>query len=160
MKQFKHLRREALAKVNEPDMLIKAYEIARDAHNGQKRRGGEPYIIHPVAVAEMVDTIEQKQVALLHDVVEDTSVTLKQLRGYGFRSTVLRALDHLTHREGEVYHDYIARLANDPLAIVVKIADLTHNLSDLTVEKHKSRITKYRLAEMFLRERLRSLLDL
>ena len=162
MSHFKHeqrLRRRALRKVKEPDLLIKAYEVARDAHAGQKRWGGEPYIIHPAAVAEMVDTMEQKQVAFLHDVVEDTDVTLKTLRRHGFSEAVLKAVDHLTHREGEAYYDYIDRLSHNLLAIIVKLADLKHNLSSMTIEKYKNMMTKYKLAELFLWERYRSITE-
>lgn len=135
------------------DLQIKAYEIALAAHEGQTRWGGEPYISHPLAVSKMVMTPEEKVVALLHDVVEDTDVTLEDLEQHGFGDRIIRAVDALTHREGEEYYHYIERLSGNDIAIEVKLADLRHNLSDLDAKKHKGMINKYKLAELFLMER-------
>jgi (p)ppGpp synthase/HD superfamily hydrolase len=132
----------------EPSYLQKAKELATKAHKGQHRWGGEPYITHPEAVAEMVDTFTEKQVAWLHDVVEDTNVSLKDLTDYGFSETVVEAVDAITKRKGEEeYDEYIERVARNDIATEVKIADITHNLS---CGAKGSMGDKYRLAIKYL----------
>ena len=109
-------------------MLNKALEIARKAHAGQVDKGGDTYIFHPVRVALHCRTETEKIVALLHDVVEDTDVTLDDLRKEGFDTEVLDALQCLTRIEGEDYMDFIQRVATNPLATQVKIHDLKDNM--------------------------------
>ena len=110
------------------DMLNKALEIARKAHAGQVDKGGDTYIFHPVRVALHCRTETEKIVALLHDVVEDTDVTLDDLRKEGFDTEVLDALQCLTRIEGEDYMDFIQRVATNPLATQVKMHDLKDNM--------------------------------
>ena len=110
------------------DMLNKALEIARNAHAGQVDKGGDTYIFHPVRVALHCRTETEKIVALLHDVVEDTDVTLDDLRKEGFDTEVLDALQCLTRIEGEDYMDFIQRVATNPLATQVKMHDLKDNM--------------------------------
>lgn len=128
-------------------MLNKALELAKAAHAGQLDKGGEPYISHPIAVAAMVETEEEKTVALLHDVVEDTPVTLEELRRQGFPELVMEAVDILTKRPGSDYRDYIQRVKQNPLALTVKIADMTHNMDLSRIKnpqaKDFARIQKY-----------------
>ena len=112
-------------------MLETARIICKSAHAGQVDRGGADYYLHPFAVAEMCKTEEEKIVALLHDVVEDTAVTLEDLTGFGFSPEIIEAIDALTHAPNEDYCDYIARVKKNKLAAVVKINDLIHN-SDLS----------------------------
>lgn len=107
-----------------------ALALAAEAHAGQKDKAGQDYILHPIHVAMSLETEEAQTVALLHDVVEDTPVTLADLRTRGFSEAVLQAVDCLTHREGETRSAYLKRIAANPLAIRVKLADLAHN-SDL-----------------------------
>ncbi|MDR1183386.1 MAG: HD domain-containing protein [Coriobacteriales bacterium] len=107
-----------------------ALRIATEAHAGQTDRGGRPYIEHPLAVAAMVEG-DAATVALLHDVVEDTTVTLADLRLAGFSDAVTSAVDAITRRKGEQDVAYLARVRRNPLALAVKLADLTHN-SDIT----------------------------
>ena len=128
-----------------------AYKIAYDAHKGQTRWGGEPYITHPIAVANKVVGKNDKVAALLHDVIEDTEVTAEQLLEKGVSKRVVEAVEVLTHREGEPYWAYIKRAAHDYIARRVKIADLEHNLSDLNKYKDKDRIDRYNLAMMYLK---------
>lgn len=109
-------------------MLNKALEIARKAHAGQVDKGGDTYIFHPVRVALHCRTETEKIVALLHDVVEDTDVTLDDLRKEGFDTEVLDALQCLTRIEGEDYMDFIQRVATNPLATQVKMHDLKDNM--------------------------------
>jgi hypothetical protein len=107
----------------------KAFQIARSAHAGQVDKAGRPYIDHPLAVERLVKTPKQRIVALLHDVVEDTPVTLDDLKPFGKK--IVRAIDAISKRQGEPLDEYLIRVEANPLARAVKIADLTHN-SDLT----------------------------
>jgi len=104
-----------------------AYRIAKQAHKNQKDKAGKKYMQHIRAVTRMVKTPEQKIVALLHDVVEDSDYKLDDLRREGFPETIVRAVDAVTKRPQEPYRDYIARVMTDPIAVAVKIADATHN---------------------------------
>ena len=113
------------------DMTRLAIKIAYKAHMDQNDRSGIPYILHPIHVAEQMKDEVTTIVALLHDVVEDTSVTLEDLKKYGFSQEVLEAIEVLTHKDGVKYMDYIRNLANNPVARKVKIEDIKHN-TDLT----------------------------
>lgn len=129
-------------------MLSKALKVAVKAHSNQVDKGGNPYIYHPAAVANMVESEEEKIVALLHDVVEDSSITLEVIESYGFSDRVLKALKVITKCKGEDYEDYINRVKQDPIACKVKIADLKHNM-DLTripepCEEDYVRVEKYK----------------
>lgn len=106
----------------------KALAFAEKAHAGQADKAGRPYILHPVAVAEMLPGDIQKTVALLHDVVEDTPVTLEALVAAGFPAEVVAAVALLTRRPGQDYTAYIEGIRANPLATAVKIADLRHNM--------------------------------
>jgi (p)ppGpp synthase/HD superfamily hydrolase len=132
--------------------LKRAIEIAEAAHAGQKDKGGNPYIGHPMRVMHAVDLEEEKIVAILHDVVEDTHWTLEKLRKEGFSETVLAAIDSVTKRKEqcETYDEFVKRAASNPIGRKVKLADLRDN-SDIsripnpTPEDYK-RIEKYRNA--------------
>ncbi|KKM58825.1 hypothetical protein LCGC14_1548850 [marine sediment metagenome] len=109
----------------------KALVFAEKAHTGQKRKfTGEDYIMHPLAVAWMVEGKDAKVVALLHDVLEDTDVTLNEL-SRGFPARIVNAVKNLTRNSGETYEGYIYCMRYHPLARRVKIADLRHNMSTL-----------------------------
>ena len=109
--------------------LIRAEEIAVKAHKGQVDKGGEEYIHHPWRVMESFRMPEDKMVAILHDVVEDTPVTLEDLKSEGFSSDVIHAVDCMTRGEGESWNKYIERVKGDNIALRVKIADLRDNLN-------------------------------
>lgn len=111
------------------EVYKKALIFATKAHAGQKRRNGNNYIIHPIRVSQEVETEYQRVCALLHDVVEDTDVTLDQIRNE-IGMEVAETVDCLTHRKGESYDDYITRVLTDRDAVAVKIADICDNLSD------------------------------
>lgn len=113
------------------DYIEKAYNIAKAAHSGQKDKAGKDYFLHPCAVADMLNTDNEKIVALLHDVVEDTEITIDHLKKEGFEVKVIEAVEAITKRPGEKYNEYIARVKGNALATAVKIADMTHN-SDIT----------------------------
>ncbi|MCB9891493.1 MAG: bifunctional (p)ppGpp synthetase/guanosine-3',5'-bis(diphosphate) 3'-pyrophosphohydrolase [Planctomycetes bacterium] len=108
--------------------LQRALEIAVTAHRGQLQRSGLPYVLHPLQLMFQVDDPDARICAVLHDVVEDTEWELDGLRAEGFSDSVLAALDCLTHREGEPYADYVERIATNPVARQVKLADLRHNI--------------------------------
>lgn len=134
--------------------LERAIAIAAAAHAGQVDKGGSPYILHPLKVMLRVNGLEERMAAVLHDVVEDTPVTLAELREQGFSEAVLGAVESLTKREGEDYQAFVQRAGRDPIARVVKLADLLEN-SDLSrlpglTEKDIERLEKYREAISYL----------
>lgn len=121
-----------------------ALAVAASLHQGQTRTGsGLPYITHPVMVAGMVEASGASDdvvtAALLHDVIEDTELTIGFVRAaFGFE--VARIVDAVTRRGGEEYGQFIARVKDaGPAACLVKAADLKHNLSDLPAEKETLR---------------------
>lgn len=129
-------------------MLETAKRICKEAHAGQVDKGGKAYYLHPFAVADMCETVNQKIVAYLHDVLEDTSVTVIDLINQGISLEIIEALIALTHKPSENYFDYIERVKVNPLAKAVKIKDLIHN-SDLSrlreiTPKDLSRVEKYK----------------
>ena len=130
--------------------LERAIAIAAQAHEGQVDKAGAPYVLHPLRMMLAVKTPEARMAAVLHDVVEDTQVTLEQLRAEGFSDAVVEAVEALTKREGEDYEAFIRRVAPNPIAREVKLADLKDN-SDLSriaepTERDRERIKKYRQA--------------
>ena len=136
--------------------LGRAISIAAEAHAGQKDRAGAPYILHPIRLMIQMDSEDAMMAAVLHDVVEDSTWTLDDLRKEGFSNEVLNAVDSLTHRdkEGEDYWDYIQRAKSDPIAIKVKLADLEDNLNpdrlNEITEKDEKRFDRYRKAQEML----------
>jgi (p)ppGpp synthase/HD superfamily hydrolase len=136
--------------------LDRAIEIAAAAHAGQKNKDGDPYILHPIRIMMRVDGMKAKMAGILHDVVEDTSCTLDQLRAEGFPEDVLAAVDALTHREGEDYFEYVARAGADPIARRVKLADLEDNMNVMRLaevrDKDLERVRKYHKAWISLKD--------
>lgn len=133
--------------------VVKAKSLAIMAHNGQVDKAGDAYILHPCRVAENVSTPAEKVVAWLHDVVEDTGITLGTIRVM-FGEDTAKAVDAITHRKGESYEDYVARAKENEVAKAVKIADLIDN-SNLTRlkkigEKDILRVMKYCRALAFM----------
>mgnify|MGYP001182241401 CR=1 FL=1 len=128
-----------------------ALEIAIIAHTNQKDKAGLPYILHPLAVMNLVETIEEKTVAILHDVVEDSDITLEFLFKWGFSTEIVEAVDGMTHRPYETNLEYWNRLKQNPIAKVVKKADIRHNVSpkrmrNLDTKTRNRLINKYREA--------------
>lgn len=117
-------------KLTVDQMLLQAATVATRAHDGHKRKDGTPYIAHPIRVAIRCDDKLQKIVALLHDVVEDTDVSLEDLRTLGFTQEVIDAVDSVTKRPGEKYADFILRAKANLIGRPVKIADIEDNLED------------------------------
>jgi (p)ppGpp synthase/HD superfamily hydrolase len=108
--------------------LERAIAIAVEAHAGQKDRSGASYILHPLRVMARLSTDDEKIVAILHDVVEDTDWSFDDLRKEGFSEPILTALECVTKREGEDYEEFVKRSASNALARRVKIADLEDNM--------------------------------
>ena len=131
-----------------------ALSIARQAHEGQLDKAGVDYIEHPIYVASQVDTEEEKAVALLHDVIEDSSVTAEELLNAGLPETVVTAIQILSKKKGQDYQTYLENVKSNPLARVIKLADLKHN-SDLSrlssvTDKDLERLEKYKKAIDYL----------
>ena len=132
------------------DLTRKAITVAYNAHQGQLDRAGIPYILHPLHVAEQMKDEDTCVVALLHDVIEDTDLTLENLREYGFTEAQIEGVRVMTREEDEDYFEYIRSVKTNPLALAVKLEDLKHN-SDVTriiemTDKDLQRIEKYKKA--------------
>lgn len=104
--------------------------LAFRAHEGQLGKDGLPYVCHPLHVAEQMDDEVSTCVALLHDVVEDTDVTLADLMAAGMSTEVCEAVDLLTHRRDQPYADYVRAVAKNDVARRVKLADVEHNMDE------------------------------
>ncbi|OPY28909.1 MAG: bifunctional (p)ppGpp synthetase II/ guanosine-3',5'-bis pyrophosphate 3'-pyrophosphohydrolase [Methanocella sp. PtaU1.Bin125] len=109
--------------------LEDAIILAANAHKGQRDRNDEPYVMHPVRVMAQLWKEDERMVAILHDVVEDTHVTLDDLRKAGYPDRIVAAVDAISRRKdaGESFSQYIRRVKTNPLATKVKIADLRDN---------------------------------
>lgn len=132
-----------------------AMKIAYNAHEGQYDRAGVPYIFHPFHVAEQMSNEKECIVALLHDVVEDSNVTIKEL-AKDFDEDIIEALKLLTHDKKESYKKYVKKIKANDLARKVKLADLKHNsttsrLSKVTIKDIK-RLLKYNKAVKYLKK--------
>lgn len=131
-------------------MLDKAILIATKSHQGQIDKAGQPYILHPLRVMFSRKNETDRICAVLHDVIEDTDITLDYLRSEGFNEEILIALDALTRRESETYDKFIDRIINNNIASHVKLADLCDNMDILRIKnptkKDYERIEKYRKA--------------
>ena len=139
------------------DATKRAMKLCYQAHRYQTDKSGIPYVFHPIHLAEQMDDEATTVTALLHDVVEDTAYTVKDLEALGFAPEVLEALALLTHADGVPYLEYVAAIKQNPIARTVKLADLAHN-SDLTRldtvdAKALARVEKYRQAIALLTER-------
>lgn len=109
----------------------KALRLCFDSHKEQTDKTGLPYVFHPFHLAEQMTDEISTVCALLHDVVEDTDVTLSDLSEMGFPSAVTEVLALLTHDPAVPYFDYVKAISVNPVAKQVKLADLAHN-SDLS----------------------------
>lgn len=145
------------------ELSLKALWIADKAHKGQKDKAGQDYIFHPMRVADalannkilpLTDRVEGSIAGMLHDVVEDTDITIDYLREQGFPENILFAIDCLTRREGENYQDFIVRCCQSEIAMRVKIADLEDDLDVRRLkhitEKDIERINRYLEARRYL----------
>lgn len=141
------------------ELTCKAMTIAYNAHHGQKDKNGIPYIFHPFHLAEQMTDEKSVCAALLHDVAEDTDITIEELEKE-FPKEVTDVLRLLTHDSSEDYFSYIKKIKSDPTARAVKLADLRHNSdtsrytdkSRLSDEKILLRLKKYEEARRILTE--------
>ncbi len=134
----------------------KALKLCFEAHKDQFDKSGLPYVFHPFHLAEQMQDEDTTVVALLHDVAEDTQITLDEIAQMDFGDAVMEALALLTHQEDVPYMDYVRAIKPHPIARTVKLADLRHN-SDLSRldevnEKALKRREKYLQAMALLEE--------
>lgn len=139
-------------------LTLKAMKLAYAAHHGQLDKSGAPYIFHPIHLAESMDDELSCCVALLHDTVEDTYISLDDLLRE-FPKEVVEAVALMTHDDSVDYFDYVRAIAKNPLAKKVKLADLAHNSdqsrmasSGVSEDKMKRLREKYRIAKIILEE--------
>ncbi|MGG6313594.1 RelA/SpoT family protein [Paenibacillus macerans] len=163
---IEQLLEKASAYIKEPDLLRirEAYEFADQAHHGQVRKSGEPYILHPLAVADIVVNMQMDALsviaALLHDVVEDTTVSLKEIQEH-FGGDCALLVDGLTklerikfqskeEQQNENYRKMFIAMAQDIRVIVIKLADRLHNMRTLKYQSEESqRRIAYETLEIF-----------
>jgi hypothetical protein len=141
--------------------IEKALQLAAKAHEGQKDKEGLPYILHPLRVMMSVEGEEAQIVAVLHDVIEDTSVTADDLRQAGFGEKLVAAVLCVTHRKDEPYADYVVRCQGNDVARRVKLADLEDNsrlsrtiLRPQRLQGDLARIRRYVLSYKFLTDQI------
>lgn len=111
-----------------------ALALAAQHHEGQTDQAGRPYIGHIERVVDSVDTPDEKLAAALHDLLEDTSVTADDLLSAGCPARVVTAVEALTRRQNEDYEEFVTRAARDPIARVVKKADVADNADEGRLE--------------------------
>lgn len=130
-----------------------ALEIAVRAHKGQVDKNGVAYILHPMAVAAQLDSLELKTVAILHDTIEDTDVTAEYLLEKGIPKELVDAVQLLTKPEDEDYESYLRHVKQNPLAKQVKLADLANNTDPKRASGlNEARRKKYELAKRIMEE--------
>ena len=129
-------------------LLAKAIELAKDSHKNQIDKAGKPYIGHCLRVMNSLNTPEDRIVGILHDSIEDTDLTIENLKNEGFSDLILAAIYAITKQDNEDYENYLKRIISNPIALRVKIADMKDNM-DLNriknpTEKDYLRLAKYR----------------
>ena len=144
-------------------MTKKAINLMFEKQKDQKDKSGLPYVFHPYTVAESMSNELSTTAAILHDVVEDTDVTIEDLEQMGFPKDVTDALKLLSHSDDVSYTDYIKQVALNTIAREVKMADLRHNmditrLNDVSKEDLE-RVEKYKIAYKYLEDHDPSLFD-
>lgn len=108
--------------------LEQAISLAAKQHEGQVDKANAPYILHPLRVMLNVPTIEHKIVAVLHDILEDTETTIEDLYQFGFQEHLIDAIVALTKKQGETRLEAAQRARQNPIARVVKLADINDNM--------------------------------
>lgn len=142
------------------ELLSKAILIATNAHHGQFDKGGNPYILHPLAVMGLIEDADEElqSIAVLHDVIEDTKVTWQDLKEAGMTDRIIAAVRLLTKMPGQTYEEYKEGVFSNADAMRVKKADLTHN-SDIRrlkgiSERDIERMAKYHRFYLEIQSRL------
>src|SRR6476660_3971277 len=141
-------------KKGDEELLRRAFEIAAEAHKTMRRKSGEPYIIHPIAVAmicveEIGLGVRSTICALLHDTVEDTDLTLEDIERE-FGNEIARIVDGLTKisnvmdtnssQQAENFKKILLTLTDDPRVILIKLADRLHNMRTLDFMKREKQL--------------------
>ena len=136
----------------------RALALCFDAHKDQKDKSGMPYVFHPFHLAEQMTDEDSVIVALLHDVVEDSWYSLRDLENMGFDAQVIDAMELMTHDDRTPYLEYVAQIRENPIARAVKAADLRHNSDasrlDVCTVADMRRMLKYKMALAILAEDL------
>lgn len=147
------------------ELLGKVLVLATNAHAGQFDKGGQPYIMHPLAVMNILQTNDEQLqcIALLHDVLEDTNVTVDDLYAIGCTNRIIDAVLMLTKAENQSYEEYQACVFSNEDAMRVKMADLQHN-SDIrrlkgVTDKDLARTAKYQRFYLEIQGRMAQLLS-
>ena len=138
-------------------MTVKAMRLAYEAHNGQFDKNGVPYVFHPIHLAEQMENEITCTIALLHDVVEDTEITLAEIREQ-FPPEVADAVELMTHSPDVDYFEYVRGIKANENAIKVKLADLAHNSDEtrakagdpIDEKKRREMLSKYEKAKRIL----------
>ncbi|MCQ2465625.1 MAG: HD domain-containing protein [Oscillospiraceae bacterium] len=117
------------------ELTSKAMRIAYEAHHGQYDINGVPYVFHSFHVAEQMTNEYSVCAALLHDVAEDTDITVEELKK-DFPPEVTDALELLTHQKGTDYFEYVRKIKSNPVAKEVKLADIAHNSDHSRIISH------------------------
>ena len=130
--------------------LDQAILIAINAHAGQVDKAGQPYILHPLRLMLRFQSGDEMIVAVMHDVIEDSAVTLDDLKGAGFSKMIVEAIECLTKRNDEGYETFVSRVSKNNLARKIKVEDIKDNLDltrlDKITDKDLVRIEKYHRA--------------
>lgn len=136
------------------DRIEQALKIAIMAHEGQKDLDGLPEILHPISVGFAGQNEEEMIVGFLHDVVEDSNVTIDFLRAAGYSPRIVEALELLTHTKDMTYDEYLHRIlhSGNELALNVKLNDLRHNLQRGRAGGHTKQVEKHERALRILTE--------
>ena len=131
-----------------------ALQLAATAHSGQKDKAGKPYILHPIRVMLSVRTTDEQITAILHDTVEDTTVTFEQLSEAGFSVEIVSAVRALTKLDGESRVEAARRAVEHPIARQVKLADVKDNMDMSRIpnptDKDLERLDEYKLVKEIL----------
>lgn len=141
-------------------MLDKMLVIVTNAHAGQFDKGGNPYILHPLKVMHYLKTDDEELmcIALGHDVIEDTSVTYKDLRDAGISERVIEGIRCLTKQPGQTYDEYKESVFSNKDAMLVKRCDLRHNTDIRRLkgvsEKDIARMAKYQMFYLEIQAKL------
>lgn len=125
-------------------MYRRALKLAYKAHDGQLRKDSNvPYIIHPIRVSYCFNDLTRKTIAILHDVIEDTSFDFDDLRDAGMPDRIMNIVDILTRKKYETHMEYVKRVSKNEIATEIKIADIVDNLSDTISVQKQSMIDRY-----------------
>ncbi|WP_299409076.1 GTP pyrophosphokinase [Acaryochloris sp. IP29b_bin.148] len=145
-------------------LLTDAIALSHTCHADQVDKAGNPYVSHPLRVMKALTTPAEKIVGVLHDAVEDSALTLPDLVDAGFPPRIVAAIDAITKRPNEPYETYLARVMANPIALRVKIADMTDNMdmSRIAHPTHQdwARLKKYEAILPRLQQKLKALADL